>query len=354
MTEFGKLLEAHALRYSAMQPQDAVKLAYQSEFGGGHMIGDVEACKAYLAEEYAATVQDADTPLIEDIGGGMIRLQLAALDAEGITPAQAARLFIASANQPRGTKEGLLAKLECIREQAEAGVFGFDAAELAAYLQEYAAAGYPAVRHSEQYRAAYQPAYRVIDRRWMRMLPLMKKIDALQIQQERVCLAIEGRAASGKTTLASRLAALYGADCCVIHMDDFFLPMELRTEARYAQAGGNIHYERFMEQVASHLQEDSITYAPFDCSVGDYGAKVTQKLCPLTVIEGSYSMHPYFRDPYDLHVFLELAPAEQKQRILQRNGPEWYVDFEEKWIPMEEAYFAACKVSQRCDLILRV
>ena len=38
-------------------------------------------------------------------------------------------------------------------------------------------------------------------------------------------IAIEGRCASGKTTLSKRLSEKLG--CGVIHMDDFFLPPKL-------------------------------------------------------------------------------------------------------------------------------
>lgn len=42
------------------------------------------------------------------------------------------------------------------------GVFAFQAAELEKYLSEYKKRGYPAVSHSEEYREAYLPAYRVV------------------------------------------------------------------------------------------------------------------------------------------------------------------------------------------------
>ena len=60
-------------------------------------------------------------------------------------------------------------------------------------------------------------------------------------------IAIDGRAASGKSTLAQQLGELLDAD--VIHMDDFFLPPSLRTKERLSEPGGNVHYERFAEEV---------------------------------------------------------------------------------------------------------
>ena len=53
-------------------------------------------------------------------------------------------------------------------------------------------------------------------------------------------LAIDGRCGSGKSTLAAHMAQVFG--CPVFHMDDFFLPPELRTPERLAQPGENVHH----------------------------------------------------------------------------------------------------------------
>ena len=60
---------------------------------------------------------------------------------------------------------------------------------------------------------------------------------------------------------------------------------------------------------------------------------------PLVIIEGSYSHHPYFGDAYDLRVFLEVTPPEQRNRILKRNGEFMLERFVNEWIPKENAYF---------------
>lgn len=46
-------------------------------------------------------------------------------------------------------------------------------------------------------------------------------------------VAIDGRCASGKTTLAGKLRS--ALKCNVVHMDDFYLPFAKRTEDRMAQ-----------------------------------------------------------------------------------------------------------------------
>ena len=60
MEELKKILREHAKRYPRMQPTDAVKLIYQNEFGGGHLIRDEKACQDYLRREYASVEKDPD------------------------------------------------------------------------------------------------------------------------------------------------------------------------------------------------------------------------------------------------------------------------------------------------------
>ena len=67
-------LAAHAGRYPAMEPQDAVKLVYQNEFGGGHLIASPAQSLERLRAEHGAAAHDPAVPLAEDIGDGMDRI----------------------------------------------------------------------------------------------------------------------------------------------------------------------------------------------------------------------------------------------------------------------------------------
>ena len=163
MEELEQILREHAKRYPLMQPCDAVKLIYQNEFGGGHLIRDEQACLNYLRREYADLEKDPTAPMYEDIGNGIVRVNLAAVREEALE--QLGQDFIASAAKHKGTLDSFLNKLEVLHKLTTAGVFSFDLDALNAYLSEYKAAGYPAVSHSPEYRQAYNPAYRVILRR---------------------------------------------------------------------------------------------------------------------------------------------------------------------------------------------
>ena len=160
MAELSAVLLAHAQRYPAMEPTDAVKLIYQNEFGGGHMIHDAERCLAYLRREYGATPRDPSHPLAEEIGNGIVRVHLSALPAQRLE--ELGQAFLRSAELQQGSLSCFLAKLDLLRQLCCDGHFRFGLDQLDHYLADYADAGYPAVSHSEAYRMAYVPAYRIV------------------------------------------------------------------------------------------------------------------------------------------------------------------------------------------------
>ena len=160
MEELKAILIAHAKRYPLMQPTDAVKLIYQNEFGGGHLIRDEQACLNYLRREYADLEKDPTVPLYEDIGNGIVRVNLAAVKPEDLE--QLGKDFIRSAAEHTGTMDSFLRKLDVLRKLTVEGIFSFDSQELENFLFKYRSQSYPMVSHSEAYREEYRPAYRII------------------------------------------------------------------------------------------------------------------------------------------------------------------------------------------------
>ncbi|MBO5016984.1 MAG: hypothetical protein IJ468_13145 [Lachnospiraceae bacterium] len=175
-----------------------------------------------------------------------------------------------------------------------------------------------------------------------------ERIDLLLAEKEQVIVAIDGKCTSGKTTLAAKLTEIY--DCNVFHMDDFFLRPEQRTPERFAEIGGNVDYERFLKEVLIPIKSGkAFSYSPFDCGRFELTDPVEVIPRKLNIIEGTYSHHPYFGDPYDLKILLTITPEFQRERILQR--PSFlHKRFFEEWIPMENRYFSALDASSNIIL----
>lgn len=174
---------------------------------------------------------------------------------------------------------------------------------------------------------------------------LAAKIGELLQTGKRCILAIDGRCAAGKTTLAAHLQTMF--HCSVIHMDHFFLRPEQRTPARLEQPGGNIDYERFAQEIIPPLQSGTdFSYRPYLCHTQTFGDPIFIRHTPLMIVEGSYACHPALAVPYDLKVFLTVDSAQQLRRIEARNGKSRLSQFAQRWIPLEEQYFKTFQIAE--------
>lgn len=157
-------------------------------------------------------------------------------------------------------------------------------------------------------------------------------------------LAIDGRCASGKTTIAAQLESIL--PCSVFHMDDFFLPVEKHT----AVPSGNIDYIRIQEEIIQPCKNGAsvLDFCPFDCHTQSFLQSIRKEIKPIVILEGSYSCHPLLFDFFDLHIFITVNQTEQKNRVIARNGTKAWTIFMQKWIPLEEQYFSYYQIQQKC------
>ena len=178
----------------------------------------------------------------------------------------------------------------------------------------------------------------------------VNKLGVSASADKRLIIAIDGRCASGKTTLANKLHEAVGWS--VFHMDDFFLRPEQRTAERLNTPGENVDHERFLDEVLAPLASgvNEIQYRPFDCRIFSLAKPVCARAEKICVVEGCYSCHPELWVHYGLRVFMTVDPEEQMRRIIRRNGEEKAKQFAEKWIPLEEKYFEAFDLQARCDM----
>lgn len=178
-------------------------------------------------------------------------------------------------------------------------------------------------------------------------------LQEIEKRNKPMIIAVDGRCASGKTTFAAALEKEIG--CTVIHTDHFFLRPEQRTEMRLNEADGNIDYERLMEEVMLPLSKGkSFFYRKFDCKTMKLSTGIEVRPSSVNVIEGSYSCHQKLFDFYDLRIFFTVDPQEQLRRIQLRNGSSAVTDFIERWIPLEEKYFSAYKIQEKCNFVFQI
>lgn len=124
-----------------------------------------------------------------------------------------------------------------------------------------------------------------------------------------------------------------------------------RTKERYEEPGGNVDYKRFEQEVLVPLKKcETVFYRPYYPPKWSFLETAEIAPCRVNIVEGTYSCHERLEAYYDLKVFLTIDPIEQIQRIEKRNGSEKAVEFQKKWIPLEELYFEKCRTRSRCDV----
>jgi hypothetical protein len=153
-------------------------------------------------------------------------------------------------------------------------------------------------------------------------------------------VGVDGLGASGKTTLATRIAAALPA-AVVVHNDDFARPGLVGWDR-----------DRFVRQVLEPLlagRPGRYQRWDFDADVGAEWHTVPVGV-PV-IVEGVSSTDVRVPVPWDFTIWIEVPKSVRYARIAERDGPglrqRWLTD----WIPSEEAYAAAQRPEDRVDLV---
>ena len=160
---FELYLEKQITLHPSMQLQDIVKMCYQSVFGPEHMLMDVERAKAYFMQEYEATPADASAPLFEPLSDTFCRVNLAAWKAKEFDADQLFELFFASAkDKTSATEKDFDDCAKHVETILAKGLLPFSLEEWKEYYAAYKKNGMHPVHHSDAYRLAERPAYRLV------------------------------------------------------------------------------------------------------------------------------------------------------------------------------------------------
>lgn len=166
------LIRDHLLRYPRLQLPDAWKLLQHAAAGAAHATATFEAVRVGLQAEAASLGPPAGDPLLDPLGEAgapFCRLHLRPFLDQGGSLDLLATAFVTGAADPvaAGALEQAAATLH---EATSAGDLPWSPEECAAYLAAQRAHGFPPVAHSDSYRSAYRPAYRVLPTRLAREL----------------------------------------------------------------------------------------------------------------------------------------------------------------------------------------
>jgi hypothetical protein len=195
---------------------------------------------------------------------------------------------------------------------------------------------------------------------------LLAAIQRWQRQQPApLAVAIDGRGAAGKTTLAAAVAALLPAT--VVHTDDFFLlPQAVTTGERGvgrgsrpagAAAGAAPHPQIADYYDLTRLRREALAplsaghgarYRAHDQSrPGEAPREITLEPAAVILVEGVGACADPLTDLIDRRVLVQVPDAERLARLRRLVEPERW---DEAWLAAESHYFAI--LGERFDLII--
>ncbi len=155
---------------------------------------------------------------------------------------------------------------------------------------------------------------------------VLAKIRA-QPEQKRLLVAIAGGPASGKSSLAEKLAGQLGADAVVLPMDGFHLDNEILTARGLLACKGapeTFDAEGFIQTVARIASGETVFAPRFDrsCDLARAGAIAIDKQ-PIVIVEGNYLLldqAPWARliDYWTLAFYLHVSQDTLKKRCRAR------------------------------------
>ncbi len=154
-------------------------------------------------------------------------------------------------------------------------------------------------------------------------------------------VGIDGKGASGKTTLAAAVAAAL-PDAVVVHVDDFARP-SVETWER----------DRFVAQVLVPLVDRRPAhYERWDWASDASAGWVEVPVGVPVVVEGVSSTDARLGVPWDVTLWLDASYDVRLARALARDGEDMREQWVDAWMPAEDAYEAAQRPQERVDALV--
>lgn len=156
-------------RYPLANHVDCVKLLYQAHFGCEHIFCDQMMDYAQSEMQVALADNQQSLPLCEMISDNLCRVNLAPFASCGLLLSNLATLMKGAVTQ--GTKEQFTQTLRQFCQDIKGGCYPtLDARQTSDFLDYYLQLGCPALHHSDCFRNAYKPHYRVASRHLLQQM----------------------------------------------------------------------------------------------------------------------------------------------------------------------------------------
>lgn len=177
-------------------------------------------------------------------------------------------------------------------------------------------------------------------------------------------VALDGRSGVGKSTLAAQVArTLHPLTVAVIEGDDFYAGGSGKSWDRRSareKATAVIDWQRQHHLLRQLRQQGQGTYRVFDWQSETWDAEPVPlkaeprrcKVADIVILEGAYSGRPELAEVIDVRILLTLGDEARRQRLRQREGEAYRIEWEARWAEAEQFYFGEIMPPHRFDLVI--
>jgi hypothetical protein len=158
------LLKQHQ-RYPKAKAEDYYKLIYQSVLGVGHLVEDEASARSFLRREiYALGPAKSGEALLESLDpqGVMVRVNLRPFVDLGLSQEDLVGVLMETSKLVQQDTMLLRGRWNAFRNLVEEERLQIPKDDVRAVDEYIRKRDYPVLRHSDEYRGAYKPAYRVV------------------------------------------------------------------------------------------------------------------------------------------------------------------------------------------------
>lgn len=157
---------------TCLEISDLFKFLYQSCFGCEHLVSNYDDALKRIIEE-AKLCESDDLPDVEYLDGEYCRVHLKSLNTKDLLE-WLCRTFIDSSKIHSEGEKRLEEQLKMLLRYSETGIICFDKDILEQEISKWRKQGFPPVHHSDTFREAHHPAYRVILKKYLNELNTMR------------------------------------------------------------------------------------------------------------------------------------------------------------------------------------
>ncbi len=160
------LVQWHLHHHTAVGITDVYKLLYQGVMGAEHLLQDEQRAHDFLTKEWDAVPSDKNLMLLEpvSVNGQVVRLNIARAKANGVSLQQVWQVFYFSVQNFILDKDVFEHVWALFYQLCEEQKLPFEIHDVQAFTENVRMQNFPAMHHSEAYRKANRPAYRVVSK----------------------------------------------------------------------------------------------------------------------------------------------------------------------------------------------